>query len=58
VIGALVGAVIVIAMRSITDIATALIAVCSVLALVYVKKLQEPRIIAIAAIIGIIIKSV
>ena len=56
VIGALVGAVIVIAMRSIIDIPTAIIAICSVLALVYVKKLQEPIIIGIAAIIGIMIK--
>ena len=57
VIGALVGAVIVIAMRSIVDIPTTIIAVCSVLALIYLKKIQEPKIIAIAAIVGIIIKS-
>jgi chromate transporter len=45
-------------MRSIIDIPTAMIAVISVLALIYVKKLQEPAIIAIAAIIGILIKIV
>jgi chromate transporter len=56
VIGALVGAVIVIATRSIIDIPTAIIAICSVLGLVYVRKLQEPAIIGIAAIIGIMIK--
>lgn len=57
VIGALVGAVVIIAIRSIVDIPTALIAVASVLALIYVKKIQEPYIILIAAIIGLILKS-
>ena len=57
VIGALVGSVIIIATRSIVDIPTALIAVASMLALTYVKKLQEPHIIVIAAIIGVIIKT-
>jgi chromate transporter len=57
VIGALVGSVIIIATRSIVDIPTALIAVASMLALIYVKKLQEPHIIVIAAIIGVIIKT-
>ena len=56
VIGALVGSVIVIAMRTIKDIPTMLIAVAAVLALVYIKKLQEPYIIGIAAIIGLVIK--
>lgn len=58
VIGALVGAVIVIASRSVVDIPTALIAIASMLALIYVKKLQEPHIIIIAAIVGIVIKSI
>ncbi|MBC7867101.1 MAG: chromate transporter, partial [Gloeobacteraceae cyanobacterium ES-bin-316] len=49
VIGALFGAVIVIAMRSITDIRTALIAIASLCALVYFKKVKEPLIILIAA---------
>lgn len=56
VIGALVGAVIVIATRSILDIPTALIAVATILALLYIKKLQEPYVIAIAAVLGIFIK--
>jgi chromate transporter len=57
VIGALVGSVIVIALRSIIDIPTVLIAIAAVLALIYIKKLQEPYIIGIAAIIGILIKT-
>ena len=57
VVGALVGAVIVIASRSITDIPTALIAVASIIALIYVKKMQEPYIIFIAALAGLLIKS-
>ncbi|TAG11429.1 MAG: chromate transporter [Sphingobacteriia bacterium] len=56
VIGALVGAVIVIATRSIIDITTTLIALASVFVLIYIRKVQEPFIIAIAAILGIIIK--
>jgi chromate transporter len=56
VVGALVGAVIVIASRSITDIPTTLIAIITILALLYIKKIQEPYIIAIAATVGIILK--
>jgi chromate transporter len=56
VVGALVGAVIVIASRSIRDIPTALIATGATLALVYFKKLREPYIILIAALIGLILK--
>lgn len=56
VVGALVGAVIVIATRSILDIPTALIAVAVVLSLFYSKKIQEPYLILIAALFGIIIK--
>lgn len=56
VIGALVGAVIVIATRTIVDIPTAIIATGTVLLLIYVKKLQEPHIIGIAALLGILIK--
>jgi chromate transporter len=57
VIGALVGSVIIIGLRSIIDIPTALIAIAAVLALIYIKKLQEPYIIIIAAVIGILIKT-
>jgi chromate transporter len=57
VIGALVGAVIVIALRSITDVYTALIAGATVLALVFIKKIQEPYIVLIAALIGFLVKT-
>ena len=57
VIGALVGAVVIIGIRSITDIPTALIALASIFALIYVKKIQEPYIILVAAVIGIILKT-
>ncbi len=56
VIGALAGAVIVLAARTIVDVPTALIAVASVLSLIYIKKLQEPLIILIAALIGLTLK--
>ena len=56
VIGALVGAVIVIALRTIVDIPTALIAIGTVLILIYIKKIQEPHIIGIAAFLGVLIK--
>lgn len=56
VIGALVGAVIVIATRTIVDIPTALIATGTVITLIYVKKLQEPHIIGIAALLGVLLK--
>lgn len=57
VVGALVGSVIVIGKRSIIDIPTVLIALFSIFALLYIKKIQEPYIILLAAILGIIIKS-
>jgi chromate transporter len=57
VVGALVGAVLVIGMRSIIDIPTALIAVASVLALIYIKKIQEPVIILVAAVVGLLLKT-
>ena len=57
VIGALVGSVIIIGTRSVIDIPTALIAVAAVLCLIYIKKIQEPYLIAAAAVIGLIIKS-
>jgi len=57
VIGALVGSVVVIGIRSIIDIPTALIAVSGILAMLTIKKVPEPLIIAIAAIIGVLIKT-
>lgn len=56
VVGALVGAVIVIAKRSIFDIPTALIAVAAIATLLYSKKVQEPYLIAVAAVLGVLIK--
>ncbi|TKB97805.1 chromate transporter [Pedobacter cryophilus] len=58
VIGALVGAVVVIATRSIVDITTGIIAILALLALIYIKKAQEPLIILVAALLGILIKLV
>lgn len=58
VIGALVGAVVIIGTRSISDLATALIAIATVFAILYLKKIQEPYIILIAAVIGLIIKTI
>ena len=55
VIGALVGAVVVIATRSIVDVTTALIAVASIFVLLYIKKIREPFIILLAAVFGILL---
>ncbi|ODS71952.1 MAG: chromate transporter [Cytophagaceae bacterium SCN 52-12] len=57
VVGALVGSVFVIATRSIVDIPSAIIAIVTVLALIYIKKIQEPYVILIAAILGFCIKT-
>ncbi|HEY8100653.1 MAG TPA: chromate transporter [Burkholderiaceae bacterium] len=54
-IGAITGSVIVIAKRSIIDISTALIALVTVILLWRFKKLQEPFIIAAAALIGLLL---
>jgi chromate transporter len=56
-IGAITGSVIVIAKRSIVDIPTAAIAVATALLLWKFKKLQEPVVIAAAAVIGLIVFS-
>ncbi|TRX03950.1 chromate transporter [Flavobacterium gawalongense] len=56
VVGALVGAVIVIASRSIVDLSTVLIAIGTILILIYTKKIQEPHIIGIAALLGVLLK--
>ncbi|MBV4356001.1 chromate transporter [Pinibacter aurantiacus] len=57
VVGALAGAVIVIATRSVTDIFTAVIAIAAALSLIYVKKVKEPHIILISAVVGLILKN-
>ncbi len=56
VMGALMGSVFVIASRSIKDIPTLVIALLSLLVLIYIKKIKEPVIILSAAIIGVILK--
>jgi chromate transporter len=56
VVGALVGAVLVIATQSIIDLPTAIIAIITVLALLYIKKIQEPYIILVSAILGVLLK--
>lgn len=56
VIGALVGSVVIIGLRSIVDLPTAIIAIAAAMALIYTKKLQEPYIIGIAAITGILLE--
>jgi chromate transporter len=57
VVGALAGAVIVIAMRTITDIYTAMMAIVAIAVLIYFKKVQEPYIIIAAAVLGFLIKT-
>ncbi len=56
VVGALAGSVIVIAMRTIKDIPTALIAIAAIMILLKTKKIKEPHIILAAAIIGLVLK--
>lgn len=56
VIGALMGAVVVIASHSIIDITTAIIAIVTIVCLIYLKKVKEPHIILVAGIIGVILK--
>ncbi|MNV64200.1 Chromate transport protein [compost metagenome] len=52
-IGAIVGAVIVIARRTIVDLPTLMLAIAAVLLLLRFKKLSEPMIVAGAALIGL-----
>lgn len=56
VVGALAGAVMIIASRSIIDIPTVCIAVAAIAALLYFKKINEPYIILIAAMFGLLLK--
>lgn len=56
VIGALMGSVIVIAIRTIRDIPTALMAIVTIVILLKIKKVKEPHIILAAAIAGLILK--
>jgi chromate transporter len=57
VVGALAGAVIVIAMRTIKDISTFTIALATIALLLKTKKVKEPIIILAAAVIGLLLKA-
>jgi chromate transporter len=46
----------VITTRSILDIPTALIAIATIFALLYIKRIQEPYVIVAATVLGIFIK--
>ncbi len=56
VIGALIGAVIVIASRAIIDVPTGLLALVTIIILLKFKKVQEPHVILVGALFGIIYK--
>ena len=56
VLGALMGAVIIIALRTIKDIPGMLIALFTLAGLIYFKKIKEPYFILLAAVAGIILK--
>lgn len=56
VVGALVGSVIVIGQRSISDVTTAIIAIATAAIMLYGKKVKEPYIILVAALVGIVYK--
>jgi len=58
VIGSLTGAVVIMALRSVYDWPTGLLAIASCLTLIYSKKLKEPYIILIAATAGFILKMI
>jgi chromate transporter len=54
-VGAIAGSVIVLAQRSIVDIATALLALATAALLWRFKKLQEPVVVAVAALLGLVL---
>lgn len=56
-IGAIAGAVLVLGKRQITDITSAAIALVTVLVLLKFKKVQEPVIIVVAALLGLLLKT-
>ncbi len=57
-IGAIAGAVLVLGKRTLTDMPTLLIAVATAVILFRFKKLQEPYLILVAAVIGIVLKTI
>ena len=56
-IGAIAGAVIVLAKRQLTDYISVAIAIATLFVLLRFKKLQEPFIIIVAALLGLLIKN-
>ena len=56
ILGAIAGAVLVLAKRTLTDIPTIIIATSTIGLLLKFKKIQEPYIIIVAALTGILIK--
>ena len=58
VVGALAGSVIIISTRTNHDVPTAVIAITSALMLLKVKKVKEPVLILVAAIVGIVLKQI
>jgi chromate transporter len=56
-VGAIIGAVFVLGKRQLTDVVSAVMALITILVLVRFKKIQEPLIILVAAIAGLLIKS-
>lgn len=57
-IGAIAGAVIVLGKRTLTDIPTIIISITTIAILIKYKKLQEPIIIVIAALVGVLLKTI
>lgn len=57
VVGALAGAVVIIGLKSIIDIPTGIIAALAILSLIYIRKIKEPYLILIAAILGFMVKT-
>lgn len=55
--GAIAGAAFVLGRRAIVDVPTALIASATVLALVYAKRIPEPVLIGVAAVVGLVVSS-
>jgi chromate transporter len=55
-IGAIAGAVLVLAKRTLTDVPTILIALCTAILIFKFKKLQEPYVILAAALLGVLLK--
>jgi chromate transporter len=54
-VGAIAGSVVIIAKRTIVDVPTGLIAVCTIALLWRFRKLQEPVVIAAATVLGLVV---